>query len=294
MPLPAPVDRVRAELADLYRDAQQSMEQRLAAIAADPAAARTAVLRQRLAGLALDVNRLAADLDEQAAAWLENRFPLIYEAGADTAGGARWTQIHVEAVTELALDTHQDLLAATRYMRRDVKALIREATRAASRAAIVEGDTARQAGRSLAQALTDRGVAAVRYRNGARVGIGDYGEMVVRTKTAVAYNAGTINAGIAAGVKWFECFDGPDCGLAGHDDPEKANGGIYPASIAQANSIAHPNCARSWGARPDLGTGRAGTTSTTPATSAPQAPVTARRAQRLEQRQQRLAARSAR
>lgn len=258
MAQPAELDALREALASLYRDAQASIDARVAAITADPdELARRYRLERRLRQLSAEVELLADTLDAQARRWLSSRFPDAYALGGAAAAATTgrpfgWAQVHVEAVNELAADAYDDLLAATRFMRRDAKAFIREAARGAARLSIVEGDTAHHAGRALARELAERGIAAVRYSNGARHTIATYAEMAVRTKTAQAYNAGTINQARTTGVEYFECNDGPDCGLVSHDDAEKVNGRVYPAAVAMAHSIAHPNCARSWGPRPDI------------------------------------------
>jgi hypothetical protein len=78
--------------------------------------------------------------------------------------------------------------------------------------------------------------------------------MVLRTKSAVAYNAGTVNAGREHGVVWYEVFDGPHCGWDRHDSGDLAIGKIIRATEALMVPLAHPNCRRSFGARPDLST----------------------------------------
>lgn len=257
MAQPPEVHAVREELARLYRDAQASIDARLAALVADP---QQAVLRSRLQArlveLSREVTALTADLDQAAHLWTSERYPTIYGNGADTATGGRfaWTQAHVEAVTELAHDTYSDLLKATTFMRRDAKALIREAGHAAARVALLEGETARRAGEQLARHLADRGIRAVRYSNGALHTIADYSDVVLRSKTAEAYNRGTLGALADAGVAFVEVFDGPDCGWSSHADTDLANRTVRRLAEAEQYVIAHPRCARSFGGRPDVRT----------------------------------------
>lgn len=257
MPQPG-VDPIREELGRLYRAAQESIDARLEALLSDPGeAARRVRLRARLAELSREVTTLAADLDTAAHEWTSRRLPAVYGLGADAAAtdaGNRfaWTQADVAAVTQLAGDTYSDLLTATRFMRRDVKALIRQASRDQARVALLEGTTARRAGEQLARRLQRRGVNAVRYSNGALHTIGDYSDVVLRSKTAEAYNRGTLSSLQAAGVTVVEVFDGADCGWSAHDDTDKANGSLRTLEDAAAHTIAHPRCARSFGGRPDL------------------------------------------
>lgn len=215
--------------------------------------------RARLTEMRHAIEARLGALEGQAADWLRTRFPLAYQAGAQAAAtevgiAFSWSQIHVAAVQQLASDTYLDVLKATRYVRRDVKRLVREATRRFAALPITTDRTAVQAGRLMRNFLAENGLAAVRYANGARHGLGEYGEMVVRTKTAVAYNEGTLNLGQEAGVLYYEVFDGPNCGWSFHEDPTLALGLIVTEDDARSFPISHPNCRRSFGARPDLRT----------------------------------------
>lgn len=257
MPLRPEVQAIVDELADLYAAAQANLVDELIRAGAD-LSGTSAAYRRRLTGLARAVDEEMVALQSASRTWAASRLPEVYQLGAATAAreaGKRfhWTMIHRDAVQELAGMAFDDLLAATRHVRRDTKAFVRVATRERARATLLEGKTARQGGRDLARHLEDRGVTAVTYRNGARHAIGEYGAMAVRTTSALAYNNGTLNAGREAGVRWYECFDGPSCGLSSHDDSELANGLVAPAEVAFANPLAHPNCSRSWAARPDIG-----------------------------------------
>lgn len=254
MPLPAEAEELRERLAVMYEATQQQHIEELVRLATAPDPyGRIAVRRERIRELARGLDAALRQLDVSAAEWLDGDFPAIYRLGGEQGGlSFRWTAEHRNAVAHLADDTYDELLSATRFVRREVKAFIREAAKPHVQRAIMGSRTATAEGRALAQELADRGIAAVTYRDGARHGLGEYGSMVVRTKSALSYNAGTFQNGASHGVEWYECYDGAACGLTYHDDPHLANGLILPAAEAQANPIAHPNCARSWGPRPDV------------------------------------------
>jgi hypothetical protein len=76
----------------------------------------------------------------------------------------------------------------------------------------------------------------------------------VRTKTAEAYNLGSLEAQEVLGVTFWECFDGPKCGLTTHNDPIRALGRVFDKETAVRYPVSHPQCRRSWGARPDVKT----------------------------------------
>lgn len=242
------------DILQLYADAQHNLLDETIRVAADPSL-RSATYRQRLAGMARAIDEAMADLDAAAQGWTGRSLPQVYALGAERAAaqaGERfnWTQVHREAVQVLAQDTYQDLLTATRYVRRDTKAFIRYAAREHARTVLLEGKTATQAGRQLAQRLQSRGIAAVTYRNGARHGLRDYSDTVIRTKSAMAYNGGAINVGRENGIEWVQVSDGAGCGWEAHGSVDLANGSVRTLAEAEEHPIAHPRCARSFSMLP--------------------------------------------
>lgn len=184
-----------------------------------------------------------------------------YEIGAwstaiGAGGAAAFTGVDIDAVTHLATDTMSSLLQATKGMRDDVKQIIRDLTRDQVRAKLYVGQTAIQAGQELAKKMAERGVTAVIYSNGARVSLGQYAEMVVRTKTAEAYQEGGFNQGERLEIDWWEVLDGPGCGWRSHNDQQKADGMIVPLEAARTHPLSHPNCRRATTPRPDITTAR--------------------------------------
>lgn len=252
MPQPVAVDRVADPLVDAYRNAWEKVLAEQQRLVDDPV---RWVRRRRLEEMSRSIARLMDTLDSQTAEWIGERFPRAYLLGLTNATGLAaaevgWTAIHQQAVEELAYRVYDDLLEATRYVRDSTKALVRTLGREVGTTALIRGDTAQGAGRIIAKILEDRGIAAITYRNGARHGLASYSEMLMRTTTALGYNVGTLNA--TPDIKFYECFDGPKCGLTFHEDTTLANGLILERDEALAYPISHPNCRRSWGARPDV------------------------------------------
>lgn len=254
MPQPAEVQRLAERLVGIYRRANDEIAAELARIQSDPARfRRTARLREMEAR----VTQLMRHADDQARLWLERSYPRIYELGAgETARalgeGFAWTTPHLDAVSALAEDTFSDLLAATRHVSRTTKLLVRELAQGRVLAMATTGRSAAEGARDLRRILADRGIWAVTYKDGSRHGIGEYAQVVIRSKSAVAYNAGTLNHAVTHGTEWFEVFDGAGCGWLGHDDVDKANGTIRSAAECASVAISHPNCVRSYGPRPDV------------------------------------------
>jgi hypothetical protein len=242
----ADLEAVVAQLTAALVDAAESLTEM-------PAAARA----HRLTVLRDDLNALIDQADAIAAARVLGTMQGSYELGAWVTAllagtTATFTVVDVNAITHLAQDVMDDLLTATAGMRDDVKAVIRELTRDVVRSKLVVGETAVQAGKDLAARLAERGITAVVYADGRRVSLSTYAEMVIRTKTAEAYQEGGFNQGDALDVQWWEVMDGPACGWTSHDDPVKANGRIVPLDTAREHPLSHPNCRRSTTPRPDI------------------------------------------
>lgn len=183
----------------------------------------------------------------------------VYAQGATAATGEpdmTWTAAHTAALTALATDTYGDFLKRSADAGRVSEAFVR-AVRAAAATEIPKlaagGRTARQAADRLERSLVeDYGINEITYRNGRRVTPRSYARMAVRTKSAVAYNAGTLNGVVELGVGYVEVFDGPECGWKFHDDEDKANRTIRTVADAGQYAISHPNCRRAFGPRPDV------------------------------------------
>lgn len=254
-PQPASVDTL-ARIYDLFLAAERDLNRRLDdVLTRGPEWYRESA---RLRGLQREVEARMSDirfaLDERS---LGQGLGEVYGFGASDIEGVvgerfGWSSAHLGAVDRLAHDTFEDLLTATRYVETSAKATIRQAARLATRFKVVGGQTAIQAGNELARTLRSSGIGVVTYRNGARHGVGEYARMVMRTKSAVAYNVGGLNHSAAAGVKLFEIVDGHDCGLTFHLDGTLANGLVVDGETAAAYPIAHPNCRRVFVPRPDL------------------------------------------
>lgn len=205
--------------------------------------------------LAAFMGAVQADVE----AWLRLHLAPTYElAVVEYLGGGpmEWSTAHVAALTALAVDTYADFLQRAEEAQQVGRAFATAVRRAASRelpGIAAGGRTARQGGDALASRLIDEyGIDHVTYRDGTHVQVRHYARMAARTKSAVAYNSGSLNAYYADGVGWVEVFDGRECGWRSHDDPDKAARTIRPIEEAAQYAIAHPNCGRGFGARPDV------------------------------------------
>lgn len=254
----AAIAAIEDPLLKVYAKAWQEILDLQEQIAADPAKWRH---RRRLAELQQAVEDKMLLLDARTREWVSSELVRPYALGAAAgavelgqSAAAVWTMLPEEAISRVATETLSDLLKSTRYIRRTTKQLVRAIAKDEILAKLVRGDTAVQAGRRVAQLLEQKGIHAIRYADGSRHGLKEYAEMLVRTKTATAYNLGSLEAQEALGIEFWECFDGSGCGWARHSDPTPALGKVVSKDEALAHPIAHPNCRRSYGARPDVHT----------------------------------------
>lgn len=253
MPQPVELDELQQPLIEAYRHAWTRVVAQQQDLLAKPLEYRR---RMRLVEMRRAIEADMDGLDSAAAKWVAGRFPHAYALGVSAGAAATnsspvWTMIHQEAVEELAQSLFRDLLAATKGVKESTKRLVREIAKDEALQKAIEGRTAKQAAVAMERRLAKSGVHAIIYRDGSKHGLAEYTEVAMRTKTATAYNVGTLNANPQ--VEFYEVFDGPQCGWTFHGDAA-ALGRIVSRLEAQQYPISHPNCRRAFGPRPDIKT----------------------------------------
>ncbi|WP_274558068.1 hypothetical protein [Streptomyces spiramyceticus] len=200
------------------------------------------------------------EVGQEAAAFVQRQLPHLYEQGALAAArelglNFTWTTFHRDALLSLAADSYGDFLRRSQEAERMASKFYRAARAAARREVplLAAGNmTARQAAKNLADRLAaEHKLTHVVYRNGAHVPVRAWAEAATLAKSAVAYNAGTLNRTRQAGVAYVEVFDGFDCGWTSHQDPDKANRTLRSVEEAAEWPISHPRCRRGFGPRPE-------------------------------------------
>lgn len=200
-------------------------------------------------------------VDQEARQFVQRQLPHLYEEGGRTAAEAlgvtfTWTTFHRDALQSLAADSYADFLRRSEEAERMASQFYRAAREAARREVplLAAGNmTAKQAAKNLADRLAAKHkLTHVIYRNGARVPVRAWAEAATLSKSAVAYNAGTLNRTRQAGVAVVEVFDGFDCGWTSHQDPDKASRTLRSVEEAADWPISHPRCRRAFGPRPDM------------------------------------------
>ncbi|MFE4421296.1 hypothetical protein [Streptomyces sp. NPDC056817] len=259
---PGDVETVAARVAAVLEDAWQRLAAHQAAvIAAIGDNARSREVADRLAQFQAAMVDFRARVDAEALAFVSRQLPHLYEEGARAAARAAgghfsWTLIHREALQSLASDSYADLLRRSEEQQRMAAQFyraVRDAVRREVPQLAAGHTTALQAAKALADRLaTEHQLTYVIYRNGARMPVQAWAEAATLTKSAVAYNAGTLNRCRELGVQFMEVFDGSGCGWTSHSDIDKANGTIRTVEEAAQWPISHPRCLRAFGPRPDL------------------------------------------
>jgi hypothetical protein len=214
-----------------------------------------------------DIADILAELDENAAAWVEENIPkaaLDGVAQAIVALGvvetldealtiAKFNKLNREMVKAIVADTQSDLLAVTQNVNRKVKAAVRQAVAESMRANMTKGINGRKTIRADI-------VAEMRKRLGDAVNTGIidaagrrwrpevYADTVVRTKMMQAHKEATRNEAIARGAYYgvisrhnaadaCRNYEGKIVKLI----PDAPGDFLYIDDLPR-NEIFHPNC----------------------------------------------------
>ncbi|WP_181970573.1 hypothetical protein [Kitasatospora xanthocidica] len=250
-------DGVPAELVAAWEYLAAAQAAVLAALAQGR---RTAHLAAVLAEFADAVRRFHHAVDGVIRDYAHHDVPRLYEQAARDAAASlgrtfAWTPAHQDALRALSADTYGELLHRAQESVRTAGAFYR-AARVAARHDLPLLAAHRAGATAAARALADRLAAVYRldhvvYRNGARVSVRAWAEAAVLARSAVAYNAGTLNAAREYGVQHVHVSDGHDCGWTSHPDPDKAARTVRTVEEAASWPISHPRCTRSFGLIPE-------------------------------------------
>lgn len=186
--------------------------------------------------------------------WSAQDIPLAYRDGALNAlirasfGTSRvsrfsWTAQHQGAVTALSAQVYADLINRIAEAVRRAQAFVRAAQDQARTTAGIDRE----------QLLEEHPLDTVVYRNQARHPVTSWATGALGVQATAAANAAAINYGVwDLDAQWFQCTDGDECGFAGHQDSDHADGTIRSAEDASTWPVSHYGCIREWTPRPDL------------------------------------------
>lgn len=213
-----------------------------------PRPRRVRRLVARLESLIGDVEFAVDEVTSTALEWAATGMLAVYLAGARfeaaTVGARLSAQIHTESL-------RRSLLRAAEAVDRDTGLALRGLARALSSVSEVGPDGRLRLSREARRVLLNR-VGRVQYSNGARFPLGSYVDMLLDTRSTLAYNQGAYDGARRRNVEVIQLVDGPGCGLVDHADPLKADGLLVSLQTANAYPIAHPRCVREFLERPDL------------------------------------------
>lgn len=242
---------VRAEV-ELRRDLERIVRQEIeGSRTARYRAAQRRALLTRLAEIQASLRGDALVFAEESVARIYGegmiRADSILSGAGANIGARSFTQVHRAAVEILALDTFDDLARSIEYLEPQTARIIREATKARTTVGALTGASVDTDRRALTRELTRRGVTGFVDAAGRNWRISTYAEMVVRTKSANAYNIGTTLRAHETGTDAFRIADGE---RSRHDECLRYSGTTCDARWSIANPVEHPNCVRSFGPLP--------------------------------------------
>lgn len=266
MPYQAPGvddDRLSWILAEVNK-AQKTLDAKVQEAASLPDTEPSRLVRvQRLNQMKREVDTAFIDLDDQVSQWANADVGSFYRQGHDIAAatmgsGFSFTLPHRQALIAISNDAYNDVGTRLQQVRRGfgdkvelqkmyegldpaVIASLQEKSRSAVTQMLLTGEDPRKISKFLAQDLWRDGVQII-DAGGNHWNPEKYTRMLIRTKSANAYNAGSLNKYAEAGVRRVKVFDGME------DDPEcaEANGQVWTLDYAMEHVIEHPNCRRAF------------------------------------------------
>lgn len=194
------VDLAIRQLVQIYREAYLEI---LTTIAEKEAKGRVTGFERSLLA---DVNRILLDLDRTARRWAARVIPRVYSGSAETvyeawikAGikppplAAGFAQVHRAAVELLVANFQDQLTAAHMYVARRIRDQWRRAQLQIAAEKYAAGLTLEETKKAFQAKVAAEGLGAFRDRAGRIWRLDAYAEMVSRTVTAEAANAGITN-----------------------------------------------------------------------------------------------------
>lgn len=189
-----------AALAGIYRAAYLKLLEKITA------RAKAGKSYRYNAAMARDVRQILDELDEVTAQWAQTVVPRLYAEGVKLAAAAwvsngmqppklarGYAQVHRAAVEAIAANMTNQLKDATAYVGRRIEDNVRQATLEAAAQKFATGQTLKQTKAELIREFTDAGLTGIKDSAGREWRLDTYAEMVARTTTAEAANAGIMN-----------------------------------------------------------------------------------------------------
>jgi len=188
MPAPPKLDKEVVELIKVYEKAQKKIIDNLA----NTNMKRYTKKQQEL--LLININKEIAKLNKEAREWTNETIPTFYREGMDEVEkAATFAKIHREALVVLVRNTKADLIDANQFIGRQIKDVVRQISLDVIEEKIATGRTVKDARNMLAKRLIDEKGTHLLMKNGKKMNMTAYAELVARSSTREATNRGTIN-----------------------------------------------------------------------------------------------------
>jgi hypothetical protein len=220
----------------------------------------------------VEVARILASLNEEAAAWVEENIPQaardgvvralvslgVVETVEEARSIAKFNRINKAMVDAAIADMQTDVLAVTQNINKRVRDAVRKATADAMRANLSRGINGRRTiGRDITtgirKQLGDAADGAIRDAAGRVWKVNTYVDMLARTKLAETYREATTNEAVSRGALYAvisrhgagdacKYHEGRIIRLTGEGDPR------YPTydQIKASGQCFHPSCRHSF------------------------------------------------
>lgn len=219
-----------------------------------------------------EVDNSFSDLTASTRIWADRDITSLYQSGwlvgvGQTGVGMDFTLPHREALDILSYDAFDDVATRLQQVNQgfadtvdlqelyeglsveDMAAIQTKSRDVISQALLTGEADPKKVARRLAQDLwEDNPKLQIVDAGGKRWQMKNYTRMLVRTKSANAYNSGTLNKFAEEGVRRVQVYDGVE-----DEACAKANGEKWSLRYAMTNVIAHPNCVRAFSAIPGQG-----------------------------------------
>lgn len=245
------------KLIDIYSESQQSI---IRTIAEKEARGNVTWFQKSLLA---QVESLIQELNIQAKEWVKNVMPQSYQSGMDYVVSElnklgikaetepfTFSQINIEAVKVLMLDTLDDLHTANKFAGDRIKQAVRQAVNEAVTQKIAQGQTVLQCKKNLVNSLLSKGIDGIADKMGRLMPLDSYASLVARSRTREATNTATMNKLTGLGHDLVKMSSHntscPICiSLQGRVYSISGNDGRYPPlqrAFSGEHANIHPNC----------------------------------------------------
>ena len=247
------------ELIRTYTEAQQRL---INVIGQKHARKTNTMYERRILG---QTNAILRDLIDEAKIWTNSNIPRAYkkgvnkaikaykDLGVDTPDYDDFSKLHTRTINVMIENATDDLVNSTNFIGRQIKDNVRSISLDAVKQARITGQSVQQLRQELIGRFVDNNITSIMTKNGRRINLDSYAEVVARSTVREAENRAQIEQVKASGRDLVRMSSHatscPICApLQGRVYSISGNDPEYPAlDVAYSGSHAniHPNCRHS-------------------------------------------------